>query len=142
MKKAGILNKELSGELAGLGHMDEFIICDAGFPIPKEAKRIDLALIKGIPSFMDTLKAILKEVVVEKVVMAEETEKVSPELYRELKNLFKYQEFEILPHSQFKERSRNVKFIVRTGEFTPYANVLLVAASQADEFKKNLDLEV
>ncbi|HHW03823.1 MAG TPA: D-ribose pyranase [Thermoanaerobacterales bacterium] len=140
MKKAGVLNKELAGELAGLGHMDEFIICDAGFPVPKDAKRIDLALSKGIPTFMDTLKAILSEIVAEKIVVAEETRKVSPELYNTWRDLFKYQEFELIPHAQFKERSKNVKFIVRTGEFIPYANMLIVAASQAEEFKKNFDI--
>ncbi|MCP2240327.1 D-ribose pyranase [Thermoanaerobacterium thermosaccharolyticum] len=140
MKKFGVLNKDLSGELAGLGHMDEFIICDAGFPIPKEAKRIDLALTKGLPGFMDTLKAILSEVVVEKVIVAEETEKVSPEFFEQLRDIFKYQEFVLIPHSEFKNKSKEVKFIVRTGEFIPYANMLLVAASQADEFKKNFDL--
>lgn len=140
MKKSGVLNKELAGELAGLGHMDEFIICDAGFPVPKDAKRIDLALSKGIPTFMDTLRAILSEIVAEKIVIAEETQKVSPELYHKWTDIFKYQEFELIPHSQFKERSRNVKFIVRTGEFIPYANMLIVAASQAEEFKKNFDV--
>lgn len=140
MKKHGVLNKELAGELTGLGHMDEFIICDAGFPVPKDATRIDLALTKGIPTFMDTLKAILSEIVVEKIVIAEETEKVSPELYKKWREIFKYQEFELIPHAEFKKRSRNVKFIVRTGEFIPYANMLLVAASQAEEFKKNFDV--
>lgn len=140
MKKKGVLNKALSGELAALGHMDEFIISDAGFPIPKDADKVDLALTKGVPSFMTTLKAILNEVVVEKVVIAEETEKVSPKFYSKLQSIFKHQEFVKIPHTKLKKLSKDVKFVVRTGEFIPYANILLVAASQAEEFKENLDI--
>ena len=51
MKKFGILHPELMREITALGHYDSFVICDMAFPIPREAKRIDLAFIEGVPSF-------------------------------------------------------------------------------------------
>ena len=142
MKKRGVLNERLAGAMAGLGHMDRMIVCDAGFPVPKETEKIDLALARGIPGFKETLAAVVSEMVVEKVVLASETREISPALYGWLREVFPKQEFELVPHAQFKLMAREVKFVVRTGEFTPYANVLLVAASQAEEFKRGLDVEI
>ena len=72
MKKIGILNHEISEVIAKMGHTDSIAIGDCGLPIPDETKRIDLALIKDIPTFVDTLKAVLLELKVEEVVVAEE----------------------------------------------------------------------
>ncbi|KLU63137.1 D-ribose pyranase [Peptococcaceae bacterium CEB3] len=142
MKKRGILNERISGAIAGLGHMDQMIICDAGFPVPKNTEKIDLALSSGIPSFKDTLKGVLSEMVVEKIVLAAETEKVSPQFYQWLREVFVNQECEVVPHAQLKELSKEVKFVIRTGEFIPYANILLIAASQPEGFKQGFDVEI
>jgi D-ribose pyranase len=127
MKKIGILNKEISDVIAGLGHTDQIIICDAGFPIPQEVRRIDLALEKGLPSFLDTLRVILKELCVEKIIVEKETKEVSPKRYEEIIELFPNVEVEVIPHVEFKEKSKNVKAIIRTGEFTPYSNLMLIS---------------
>jgi D-ribose pyranase len=127
MKKIGILNKEISDVIAGLGHTDQIIICDAGFPIPQEVRRIDLALEKGLPSFLDTLRVISKELCVEKIIVEKETKEVSPKRYEEIIELFPNVEVEVIPHVEFKEKSKNVKAIIRTGEFTPYSNLMLIS---------------
>lgn len=127
MKKIGILNKEISDVIASLGHTDEIIICDAGFPIPQGVRRIDLALEKGLPSFLDTLRVILKELYVEKIVVEKETKDISPKRYEEIMQFFPNVEVEVISHVEFKERSKNVKAIIRTGEFTPYSNLILIA---------------
>ncbi len=49
MKKGAVINQLVSELLAGLGHMDEIVIADAGLPIPPGTRRIDLALTRGIP---------------------------------------------------------------------------------------------
>lgn len=126
MRKGGILNPELSELLSSLGHTDLLVICDAGFPIPKDVKRIDLTLVKNIPRFLDVLKAISEEIVIEKVILAEETEKVSPELFKKIKEILGDIPIEFVPHTKFKEISKNAKGIVRSAEFTPYANIILV----------------
>ena len=65
MKKSGIINAELMKALTLARHGHMITICDAGFPIPKGEDIIDLSLTAGIPSFFDTLKAVLNEIIVE-----------------------------------------------------------------------------
>lgn len=127
MKKIGVLNKEISDVIAGLGHTDQLIICDAGFPIPDGVRRIDLALEEGLPSFMDTLRVVLKELSVEKIIVEKETKEVSPHRYEEIVEILPDAEVEVIPHVEFKERSKNVKAIIRTGEFTSYSNLMLIS---------------
>ena len=80
MKKNMLLNAPLSHSIATLGHTDSLTICDSGLPIPDFVERIDLALSKGIPSFLDTLYAITDEMFVERVLLAEEIKQKNPEI--------------------------------------------------------------
>ena len=75
MKKHGILQNELAQEIAKSGHLDQFVIGDAGLPVPDGVKCIDLALIEGQPSFMTTLKAVLGELHVEKALLIQKWRK-------------------------------------------------------------------
>ena len=127
MKKIGILNQPLSEVIAGLGHTDTLVIADAGLPIPEETQRIDLALTEGIPAFLDTLGAVLTEVQVERAIVAEEMLDVSPSIYEAIVDLLGDLPIETVTHLMFKELARSARAAVRTGEFTPYANVILVA---------------
>ena len=127
MKKIGILNQPISSVIAGLGHMDTLVIADAGLPIPPETQRIDLALTKGIPTFLDTLRVVLTEMRVERAIVAEEMLKVSPDFYQAVKELLNDVPIETVTHLIFKERARSARAVIRTGEFTPYANIVLVA---------------
>ena len=127
MKKIGILNQPISSVVAGLGHMDTLVVADAGLPIPPETRRIDLALTEGIPAFLDTLRVVLTEMHVERVILAEEMIEASPALYREVKGLMGDVPIETVTHLIFKEMTRSAQAVIRTGEFTPYANVILVA---------------
>jgi len=126
MKRGGILHPELSKVIASLGHTDMIVICDAGFPVPKEVKRIDLILTKDIPRFLDTLKLILNELEVESAIVAKEMREVSSETYEKTKELLKKIPVKEVPHERFKEISRQAKAIIKTGEFTPYANIILI----------------
>ena len=127
MKKIGILNQSISSVIAGLGHTDTIVVADAGLPIPQETQRIDLALVEGIPSFLDTLRAVLTEMQLERAVVAEEMLETSPGVYEALEELLGDGLIETVPHSVFKEQTRSARAVIRTGEFTPYANTILVA---------------
>jgi D-ribose pyranase len=127
MKKIGLLNQPISSVIAGMGHKDTLVIADAGLPIPPETERIDLALREGLPAFLDTLRAVLTEMEVERAIVAEEMLEVSPEVYEGVKNLLGDVPIETVGHEDLKTRSRSARAVVRTGEFTPYANVILVA---------------
>jgi len=127
VKKIGILNQPISSVIAGLGHMDTLVIADAGLPIPPETLRIDLALTEGIPTFLDTLRIVLTEMQVQQVIVAEEMLDASPKVYQAMEEMLGDVPIEIVTHLIFKEQTRSARAVIRTGEFTPYANVILVA---------------
>jgi D-ribose pyranase len=127
MKKIGTLNQPLSNVIAGLGHMDQLVVADAGLPIPAHVERIDLALKEGLPGFIETLQVILEEVQVESAVIAEEMLSTSPQVYQQLGELLGGIPLKTVPHDEFKSMTGSARAVVRTGEFTPYANVILVA---------------
>ena len=127
MKKTTLLHSDLSYVIATLGHMDMLVIADAGLPIPKGTKRIDLALTQGVPGATQTLKVVLDEMKVEKVILAEEVKDRNPNFLAEVQDLLPDVPVEFLPHSEFKTRTADARAIVRTGEFAPYANVILVS---------------
>ena len=129
MKRTRLLNSELSYEIARIGHTDALTLCDAGLPIPGGVKRIDLAIERGYPAFVRTLDALLSEMMVEEIVVASEIHTRNPEVFREMMETFRAHGMKPVvtevPHAQFKELTRSSEVIVRTGECTPYANVIL-----------------
>ncbi len=127
MKKIGVLNSQLSALIASMGHGDYIVIGDAGLPVPQGVKCIDLVLKPGVPGFFETAEAVASELKVERIIIAEETEEVSPQIREALLQLFEGVEVEMISHEALKQRSKQAKAMVRTGEFTPYANVILVS---------------
>ncbi|SFF56152.1 D-ribose pyranase [Streptomyces mirabilis] len=123
MKKAGILNRHLSGALAELGHGDGVLVCDAGMPIPVGPRVVDLAFRAGVPSFAEVLDGLLEELVVEGATAAHEVRGANPEATALLDARFPT--LSTVSHEELKSLSAGAKLIVRTGEARPYANVLL-----------------
>lgn len=127
MKKTTLLHSDLSYIIATLGHLDTLVIADAGLPIPAETERIDLALTKGVPGAIQTLRVILEEMQVERILLAEEGKERNPEFLGEVQELLPGVPVEFVSHPDFKARTANARAVVRTGEFSPYANVILVS---------------
>ena len=125
MKKSTLINSEISYEISKMGHTDSIVVCDSGLPIPSGVKRVDLALKKGLPTFLDTLDTILEELEVEEVVIAKEIIEASNDLYKEIEKRFSNITITTVSHEDFKMLTKESKAIVRTGEFTPYANIIL-----------------
>lgn len=126
MNKRGLLNAEIMATIVATGHTDMLTICDAGLPIPHQCKKIDLAVTPGCPGFMQVLKPVLDELQVEKVIIAEELKAKNPQIYQELLGLLKGIPVVEVKHEEFKELSRRSVAFIRTGECTPYANIILV----------------
>ena len=118
MRKSGLLNPALAGAVARLGHTDTFVIADCGLPIPHEVPVIDLTLIFGIPTFADTLAALLDEVVVEAATIADSTPP-------EVRSLLPSVPLTEVSHDDLKREVARASFVVRTGSTTPFANVIL-----------------
>lgn len=125
MMKHGILNSDIAKVLADLGHTDQIIICDAGLPVPAGVPKIDVALALGVPSFNDVLSLLEAEMAVGKVVLAEEIKEHNPRVLAHVASL--YEEIDYVSHEEFKRLSSQAKAIIRTGENTPYANIILQA---------------
>lgn len=122
-----LLHGRLAGLLAELGHTDLLVVADAGLPIPPGVERIDLALVASVPSFLQTLEAVLEELAVESAVLAREMADAAPDLHRQTCHLLEPRPVRLASHDELKALSASARAIVRTGECTPYANVVLVA---------------
>ncbi|MFN8379930.1 MAG: D-ribose pyranase [Anaerolineae bacterium] len=127
MKKTGLLNQPLSEVIAGMGHFDTLVIADAGLPIPATTRRIDLAVSAGIPAFLDVLQAVLGEMQVQSAIIAQEMPVRSPQAYAALREALGDIPVELIPHDEFKAQTAGARAVARTGEFTPYCNVILVS---------------
>lgn len=125
MKKGTLINGEILYVISKVGHTDSITICDSGLPIPNEVQRIDLALKKGLPTFIDTLDTVLEELKVEEVILAHEIIDASNDLYKEILKRFENVKITTVSHEEFKSLTKASSAIIRTGEYTPYANIIL-----------------
>ena len=123
MKKTKMINSELSYVISHMGHNNSLTIGDCGLPIPNETKRIDLALTHNVPTFIQTLDVVLEELRVEEAIIASEIKEKNPQVYEAIKkriaNLIE------VSHEEFKVLTKDSKAVVRTGEYSPYANIIL-----------------
>lgn len=129
MKKRGIFNAQLSRIVASMGHMDRLVIGDSGLPVPENCEKVDLALASGIPQFEDTLRTVLEELEVEAAIVAEEITDQNAPVFEAIKRSLPGIELKFVSHETFKRMMHEDETVacVRTGEVTPYANIILVA---------------
>ncbi|MEG0051479.1 MAG: D-ribose pyranase [Terrisporobacter sp.] len=125
MKKGKLLNSEISAVISQMGHTDSLTIGDCGLPIPKDVKRIDLALKYGVPTFLDTLDTVLEELCVEEIIIAVEIKDAANEMYKEILNRFENVAVTMVEHEEFKKITKDSHAVIRTGECTPYSNIIL-----------------
>ncbi|MFW9268140.1 D-ribose pyranase [Pseudomonas sp. NR3] len=130
MKKTPLLNIALSRLVASLGHGDKVVIGDAGLPVPPHVELIDLALTHGVPDFVSTLNVLLSEMQVESHVLAQEIIDKQPSALATLEALNAEGVLgarALVSHEQFKVLTREARAVIRTGECSPYCNVVLIA---------------
>jgi LacI family transcriptional regulator len=125
MKKTGVLHNQLSQVIASMGHTDMLVISDAGLPVPPGVPCIDLAVTAGLPAFLDVLRAVATELQVERLIISTELQERNKTLPAEIQALFANAKVEAVDHEAFKVITAKARAVVRTGECTPYANVIL-----------------
>lgn len=131
MKKHGILNSDISRVLSYMGHTDRLCVGDCGLPVPEGPERIDLALRFGFPSFLEVLREVAGDMKIEKIILAEEIRTQNPEQLQAIETFFAdpetgcKPEIEYVTHAQLKALTRDCKAVIRTGETTPYSNIIL-----------------
>jgi len=122
MRKQGILHAELARQISLLGHTDTVVIGDCGLPLPREIPLIDLSLVDGQLDFRTVLDAVLGEVVVQRHFVARESASSPAGGWLAERSLGERVE---VTHDDLKARIPRCAFAIRTGERTPYANVIL-----------------
>ncbi|WP_165461296.1 D-ribose pyranase [Atlantibacter sp.] len=135
MKKGTVLNSDISRVISRLGHTDTLVVCDAGLPVPKTTERVDLALTQGVPTFMQVLDVVTAEMQVEAAILALEIKQHNPQLHETLlshiEQLQQHQgntiEIRYITHEQFKINTASSQAVIRSGECSPYANIILCA---------------
>ena len=127
MKKDGLLNPQILSAIAAMGHTEYLVIADAGLPVPSGIPVIDISLIRGIPDFGAVLHSVIDEMVVESFIVAEEMADKSQDTYGTVIEALPQVPFRLIAHEEFKEMAAKAKAVIRTGETTPYANIILVA---------------
>ncbi|MEG1311756.1 MAG: D-ribose pyranase [Romboutsia sp.] len=125
MRKTKLINSEVSYTISKMGHTDILTIGDCGLPIPKNVQRIDLALKYGVPTFLETLDTVLEELCVEEIIIATEIEDKNTKIYEEILKRFKDIKITKVCHEDFKIMTEESCAVVRTGECSPYANIIL-----------------
>jgi len=127
MLKRNCINPQISKILAETGHTDMLCITDAGFPMPMNVERVDLAWSKGKPSWIEVCQLIKEEMIIEKIYLAEEIKVKSPKMYEEFIKYFGEELIEMISHARLKETSKKTRAVIRTGEYTPFCNCIFVA---------------
>lgn len=129
MYRSGVLNSDINRVLGDLGHTDTLCISDCGLPVPDGVEKIDLAVKKDLPGFWDVFESVAGSMGVEQVTLSEEMIRSNPELLARLQSYYgESVKFVFVPHEEFKKQTRGCKAVIRTGEMTAYANVILRAA--------------
>lgn len=127
MKKAGILNRQLAGIIAAMGHTDMLVVADAGLPVPAGVVTVDLAVVAGMPPLLTVLDAIAGELQMEALTVADEAIARDRGWGAAVQARFPEATLARVPHETFKQQTAHARAVVRTGECTPYANVILHA---------------
>ena len=141
MKEVGFLNSQIDAALARQGHMDLLMVVDAGFPVPDHVELIDIALKADTPTVPEVLAELCKVHSVEKLVLAEETQRHNPSYFKQVtESIWKDAATEVIPHAELKQRSQEVKTIIRTGDFTAWANIMLVSGA-GDRWRLEVPVE-
>jgi len=130
MKEVGIINRGLAKVISEQGHGDRLMVVDAGFAIPSDVEVIDISLKENSPVVMEVLEELKKFFSVEKIIMATQTKEINPSLFNSVLKVWQNNiEVEVIEHSELKKLAKDVKAVVRTGDFTAYGNVILVSGA-------------
>ena len=120
MRRDGIWHPHLLSVVAAAGHGDLIAIVDAGMPVPIDRVVIDLIWARNEPGFVPVLKAVLAECVVESVLIASEMVD-APDVEAMIAHLPAAR----VSHEELKLSLARCRAVVRTGESTPYRNIIL-----------------
>jgi D-ribose pyranase len=129
MLKTGILNPHINSLVSRIRHTNTLVIADRGFPFWPQIETVDISLVDDIPKVLDVLRAIQANFVIGHIFQAQEFLKAnSPETVQAFLDVAGNVPFIREPHIEFKKRVPNAIGLIRTGDTTQYANLILESA--------------
>ena len=132
MKKHGLLHSELMKAITAARHHDTIIICDVGMPVPDGCNYIDLALVRGLPSLPQVLKAVLNEMVIERYEIFDLMPQYNPEMYARLQAMMPNVTGGLISQENLIDKMKTSKAVIRTAEYGSCCNMILYSASGLD----------
>jgi D-ribose pyranase len=124
--KTGILNPAIQSLLCRIRHTNTLVISDRGFPFWPQIETVDISLVDDIPRVLDVLKALSRNFVVAQVFMAEEFLSVNqPETLAAFAIALDRMPTTYEPHVALKKRVPHAIGLIRTGDTTQYANMVI-----------------
>lgn len=134
MIKHSVINGALSYALAQARHKDPIVLCDANMPIPQGCHVIDLSLVRGVPTLLQTLKAVLNDLVAERYQVFELMPQYNPEMYHKIQDLLPMLPGGTIRQSELEDAMLRAKAVVRTGDFGSCCTMVLYSASGMDKY--------
>jgi D-ribose pyranase len=131
MRREGLWHAELVALIVSLRHHETVVLADAGLPVPAHVPTIDLGWSRREPRLLPVLRAVTKELVIESATIARET--CDEALLSGFRSHLRDVPLEYTSHEALKERCAGARAVIRTGEDTPYANVILHAGVPFDQ---------
>lgn len=129
MLKSGILNPQINSLLSRVRHTNTLVIADRGFPYWPQIETVDISLVDDVPRVLEVLAALRLNFVIGRAWMAEEfLRENGRETQRAFADALAGAELAHEPHELFKRRVPQAVGLVRTGDTTQYANVILESA--------------
>ena len=129
MLKTGILNPQLASLLARVRHTNTLVIADRGFPFWPGIETVDLSIVDNLPTVLQVIAAIRPNYVIGKAWMAQEFLKVNTKpVQKRFITALRGASLKFEPHVDFKKRVPHAIGLIRTGDATPYANMILESA--------------
>jgi D-ribose pyranase len=124
----GIVNPHVQSLLCRIRHTNMLVIADAAFPFWPEIETVDLALVRGIPTIIQVLDAVLPNFKASPIYMAEEFKRTNPQATQDaFTKACRGVEITFEPHLEFKKRVPHSIGLIRTGDTTAYGNIILVS---------------
>lgn len=129
MLKSGILNPAINSLLSRVRHTNTLVIADRGFPFWPQIETVDISLVDDIPLVLEVLLAIKSNFSIGRVFAAQEFLAAnSPETASRLEDSLLGIPITFEPHIEFKKRVPSAIGLIRTGDTTQYANLILESA--------------
>ena len=129
MLKTGILNPHLNSLLSRVRHTNTLVIADRGFPFWPMIETVDISLVDDVPTVLQVLAAIRANFVAGKAWMAKEFLQNNNAKTRDLfAGALRGIPLHYEPHVEFKKRVPSAIGLIRTGDTTQYANLILESA--------------